>query len=123
MTHILAVALGGAIGSVLRYGASRAFARSAGSFPWETLLVNVVGCVLLGLFLGLTQSRLQVSSQVHALLSVGLLGGFTTFSTFSHQTVALWQAERFALAGGNILLNVAVGLIAAWLGWQLGRVV
>jgi fluoride ion exporter CrcB/FEX len=60
--------------------------------------------------------------ETHAFASIGLLGG-STFSTFSHQTLTLWQAERFAAAGLNVLLNVALGLLAAWLGWRLGRTI
>ncbi len=119
MTQIVAVAAGGAIGSVLRYLISLIPFLSA--FPWSTLLVNLAGSFLLGLFFALTGTRLALSQESHAFASIGLLGGFTTFSTFSHQTLSLWQAERFAFAGLNVILNVALGLFAAWLGWRLGR--
>lgn len=120
MTHILAVAAGGAVGSVLRYLISRiAF---VSTFPWATIMVNVLGSFMLGLFLTVAGARVEISQEARAFVAVGLLGGFTTFSTFGHQTFSLWQADRFALAGLNVILNVALGLFAAWLGWRLGRV-
>ncbi|MBU1049250.1 fluoride efflux transporter CrcB [Candidatus Bipolaricaulota bacterium] len=120
MTQILAVAAGGAVGSVLRYLIS--LIPFLSSFPWSTLLVNMAGSFLLGLFFALAGSRITISQESHAFASIGLLGGFTTFSTFSHQTLSLWQAERFTIAGLNVVLNVALGLFAAWLGWRLGHV-
>jgi CrcB protein len=119
MPHILAIAVGGATGSVLRYLVGRALADSVVSFPWGTLLINVLGCGLLGLFIGLADSRLPVSPEVRSLVSVGLLGGFTTFSTFAHQTAALWQSGRVFAAAGNVAISVLCGLIAAWGGWRL----
>jgi fluoride exporter len=119
MTQILAVAAGGAVGSVLRYLISRM--PFVAVLPWATLLVNVVGSFVLGLFLTVAGSRVEISQEARAFVAIGLLGGFTTFSTFSQQTLSLWQAERFAFAGLNVLLNVTLGLLAAWLGWRVGR--
>ena len=121
MTQILAVAAGGAVGSVLRYLISRM--PFVAVLPWATLLVNVVGSFVLGLFLTVAGSRVEISQEARAFVAIGLLGGFTTFSTFSQQTISLWQAERFAFAGWNVVLNVALSLFAAWLGWRLGRVI
>lgn len=121
MTQILAVAAGGAVGSVLRYSISRLPFASA--FPWSTLLVNLVGSFLLGLFLAVGSARLTISPETRMFISVGLLGGFTTFSTFSHQTISLLESQRLGMAGWNVLLNVLLGLFAAWLGWRLGRLV
>ena len=121
MTQILAVAAGGAVGSVLCYLISRAAFLSA--FPWTTLLVNMVGSFVLGLFLAVAGTRVTLSQESRAFVSIGLLGGFTTFSTFSQQTLSLWQAERFASAGWNVVLNVALSLFAAWVGWRLGRMI
>jgi CrcB protein len=85
--------------------------------------VNLAGSFLLGLFIATAGTRVSVSQESHAFVSIGLLGGFTTFSTFSHQTLSLWQAEQFAFAGLNVVLNVVLGLSAAWLGWRLGRAI
>jgi len=119
MTHILAVAAGGAAGSVLRYLASRWVPADGSSFPWNTLLVNVVGCGLLGLFIGAADSRMTVSPEIRSMVSIGLLGGFTTFSTFGHQTVLLWQDGRMLAAAANVALSVCTGLLAAWAGWRI----
>lgn len=119
MTQILAVAAGGAAGSVLRYLISRIPFVSA--LPWATLLVNVIGSFLVGAFIAVAGTRAEISQETRAFVTVGLLGGFTTFSTFSQQTLSLWQAERFAFAGLNVLLNVGLGLLAASLGLRLGR--
>ncbi len=121
MHSILAVAAGGAIGSVLRYLWSRA--PVADGFPWTVLGINVAGSFVLGAFVAIAGHRFPVSEETRAFVSIGLLGGFTTFSTFSHQTIALWQAERFGLASWNVILNVLAGLFAAWLGWRVGRLV
>ena len=121
MSQILAVAAGGAVGSVLRYLISRIPFVSA--LPWATLLVNVIGSFLLGLFLTVAGVRVEISQEARAFVAIGLLGGFTTLSTFSHQTISLWQADRFAFAGLNVLLNVVLGLSAAWLGWRFGRMI
>lgn len=121
MPQVLAVAAGGAVGSVFRYLISRIPFLSA--FPWTTLLVNLAGSFLLGLFIATAGTRVTISDESHAFVSIGLLGGFTTFSTFSHQTLSLWQAERFAFAGVNVVLNITLGLLAAWLGWRLGKAV
>ena len=119
--ELLAVAAGGATGSVLRYLIGRALDGAAAAFPWSTLLVNVIGCGLLG-FLGATLgTRWQVSPEFRAMLSIGVLGGFTTFSTFGHQTAVLWRDGAVGAALANVALNLFLGLAAAAVGWRLGR--
>ncbi len=118
MNHILLVALGGALGSVARYGVGLAAARWLGlSFPWGTLAVNVIG----GLAIGVLAARVGPEQEsVRLLLGVGLLGGFTTFSAFSLETVRLMQQ-----APAHAALYVAASLIlsvgACWVGLALGR--
>jgi len=119
MTHVLVVAAGGAVGSVLRYTLGRVFAGSADSFPWGTLLINAIGCGLLGLFFGMIQSR-PPSQSLQTFISVGLLGGFTTFSLFGYETMSLWQSGRVASAVGYIGAAIAAGLGAVWSGYRLG---
>ncbi len=121
MTQILAVAARGAVGSVLRYLISQISFLS--SFLWSTLMVNMAGSFVLGLFLAVAGTRVTLSQESRAFVSIGLLGGFTTFSTFSQQTISLWQADRLAHARLNVLLNVVLSLFAAWLGWRLGRII
>ena len=121
MTHVLAVAVGGALGSVLRYLIFLGLDKVWTAFPWSTLGVNAAGSFTLGLFLSATQTRFPVSAEVRSLISVGVLGGFTTFSTFGQQTMMLWQNGRPWAAGANVVLNILLGLAAAALGWRLGR--
>jgi CrcB protein len=119
MTNLLLVALGGALGSVARFGLGIAGARLFGlAFPWGTLAVNVIG----GLAMGLLAARVGPHQEsLRLLLGVGFLGGFTTFSAFSLETVRLMeQAPSSALiyAGASLLLSVG----ACWAGLLLGRV-
>ncbi len=115
--NILSIAIGGALGAVLRYWTSSAAYHWWGrDFPYGTLLVNVMGSLLMGfLFVWLTE-RSALSEAWRGLLLVGMLGAFTTFSTFSMDTLNLIQAGEVAKAGLNILLSVILCLVAAWIG-------
>ena len=119
MTLVIFVALGGALGSVARYVIGHAMVGAASSFPWGTLVINAVGCGLLGLFIGLSEARLAVSPEVKAFISIGLLGGFTTFSLFGYETLSLWQAGRSGAAAAYIALAIVAGLLAVWGGHRL----
>jgi len=118
ITYIL-IALGGALGSVTRFWCSSAIARSFGaSFPWGTLAVNVWGSFVIGFFATLTgpDGRLLASPDARTFVMVGICGGFTTFSSFSLQTLTLVQDGEWLLAGWNILSSITICLIAVWLG-------
>ena len=120
---ILAVGLGGAIGSILRYAiAFWSVGRFGPGFPWHTLAVNVVGSFLIGVFAVYARSSVAFSPYVSTFLIVGVLGGFTTFSTFSYDTLTLLSesAPQLALAycGGS----VAAGIAAAMAGMTVARV-
>lgn len=119
---LLFIAGGGALGAVLRYGASLGVHSMLGrGFPYGTLFVNVVGSLLMG-FLGFVMlERLNVSPEWRAAILVGLLGSFTTFSTFSIETLTLLEQGDLTRASLNILLSVVVCLFAVWLGLILGR--
>lgn len=122
----LYVALGGAAGSLLRYWCSGLVARSFGeTFPLGTLTVNVTGSLLIGLVAVMTgpDGRVLVSPELRALVMIGLFGGFTTFSAFSLQTLALMQDGEWLLAGANIGLSVILCLLGVWLGAVLGQVI
>lgn len=113
------VALGGAIGSVLRFWCSGAVAGLFGqTFPWGTLVVNILGSFVIGFTATLTgpDGRLFVPSDARTFVMVGVCGGYTTFSSFSLQTLSLVQDGEWLLAGGNVLLSVTLCLIAVWLG-------
>ena len=115
---ILWVGVGGAIGSSLRYLVWRLLGVSGG-FPWATLLVNVAGSFMLGLLAGIYAGR--VSPTMRLALFFGFLGGFTTFSTFTSETVVLARTGSAALAFGNVAISVVVGLAAAFAGVLLGE--
>jgi len=125
MTYLL-IALGGALGSMARYGCSAAIAsRAATAFPWGTLAVNVMGSFLIGVAFGVLEpgGRWQVSlatrDAVNQFFMIGVLGGFTTFSSFSLQTLELLRQGQWLEAGGNVLLSVTVCLIAVGFGFWL----
>jgi CrcB protein len=123
---VLAVAAGSALGGVARYGLSGLVARSFGeTFPWGTLLVNVLGSFLIGFVATLTgpDGRLLVSPVTRQFWMPGIFGGFTTFSSFSLQTLSLAQDGEWARAGANVGLSVALCLLGVWLGSALASAV
>jgi CrcB protein len=113
------VALGGALGALARYGISGwVYDRLGEAFPWGTFVVNVLGCLLLGLVIRWLQVS-SVSPGLRPFLTIGLLGAFTTFSTFSFETVALLQEGQWLRAGLYAGGSVALGLIAMVAGMAL----
>ena len=124
MLNYLLVAAGGALGSVSRFWASGALANRYGqSFPWGTLFVNVSGSFIIGFFATLTapEGRWLVGPSGRNFFMSGFCGGYTTFSSFSWQTVDLVQKGNWAAAAANILLSVLLCLAATWLGWKLAQ--
>jgi fluoride exporter len=118
------VALGGALGSVARFGIANAMTALTGpQFPWGTLLINATGSFLIGWFGALTGSRgsFAVPADIRAFVMVGICGGYTTFSSFSLQTLELMQAGEVLAAGGYILGSVILCLLFVWLGVWLGH--
>jgi fluoride exporter len=114
------VALGGAVGSVARYGCAALAVRLAGpSFPWGTLFVNVSGSFVIGVLAALLTSdgRPLVTGDARAFLMVGVLGGFTTFSSFSADTLNLARAGEWAAAGANVGASMVLCIAAVWLGY------
>ncbi|MDQ8161213.1 MAG: fluoride efflux transporter CrcB [Gemmatimonadota bacterium] len=117
---VTAVALGGAIGSVARYAVGVWLARAGGTFPVATLLINVTGSFLIGLFARLFEAP-DANPVLRAALTVGLCGGFTTFSTFSAETIALLQQGRAARAAVYVTVSIVAGVLATFAGLLLGR--
>ncbi|HJN89714.1 MAG TPA: fluoride efflux transporter CrcB [Verrucomicrobiota bacterium] len=115
----LMVALGGALGSVGRFGLGQALARYE-AFPYGTLLANVLGSLVIGCCAGLFSDDQKYSSP-GLFLMVGFCGGFTTFSTFSLQALELMQQQAWTKAGGYMLLSVALCLFGTWIGLLLGQ--
>ena len=122
MQQLLAIAGGGALGAIFRFGLSNSVHRLLGrDFPYGTLVVNTVGSLLMGLCFVLLVERMAVSAEWRSALLVGLLGAFTTFSTFSFETLALFNAGAPIKALVNIMMSVMLCLLATWLGMTLGR--
>jgi CrcB protein len=124
MLTYLWIAIGSALGGMARYGLSRAIALRLGeTFPWGTLTVNVIGSFVIGFIASISgpDSRLLIPSDARTFMMVGLCGGFTTFSSFSLQTLELIRNRDFAEAGGNILLSVAACMAAVAIGYIAGN--
>lgn len=118
MANILLVGFGGFIGSVLRYLASGYVQQASKSvdFPYGTLAVNVMGCFAIGFLAQLAESRGALTSESRLFVFFGILGGFTTFSSFGNETLNLARDSQMMNALANVGLNVVIGLLAVWLG-------
>lgn len=120
--QVLAViALGGAIGALGRYGLAEAMPHRAGTFPWATFLTNVSGCLLIGILLVVITEARTVHPLSRPFLGTGVLGGFTTFSTFSAEIVGLLEQGLGARAAGYVAASLALGVAGTLLGLALGR--
>lgn len=118
--EFLLVALGGAVGSVSRFGIGELITNKANtSFPWATLFINLLGCFLIGLILGLSQKYDFAHYSIRSFFIVGLCGGFTTFSTFSLDTLRLFQNSQNIQAIVYILASILIGLALTMLGYNL----
>ena len=116
------IACGGGVGALLRFGVAGWLQRgSGGVFPIGTLSVNVAGCLLIGFVGALLSGPLLVREEVRLGLLVGVLGGFTTFSTFGWETLALLEDGDWARAAANVALSNALGLAAVWLGYRVAQ--
>ena len=122
MLQIFAIAVGGAAGALLRFFMCNGVYKMIGrDFPYGTLAVNVLGSLLIGVLFILLIEKLAVAAEWRAGLMVGLLGAFTTFSTFSLETFSLLEDGAFLKAGLNVFLSVVLCLAATWVGRSLGR--
>ena len=122
MYHLVIVAAGGAVGASLRHLTGFAAMRLLGvNFPWGTLAVNIVGSFAMGVFIELLARRFGASNELRLFVATGLLGGFTTFSTFSIETLNLIEAGELPRALVNMVLSVAACLFAAYVGVLVGR--
>ena len=122
MVQVLLIGAGGFVGSVARYViVSLAQSTWASSLPIGTLIVNVTGCLAVGWLSELFQTRPFLDSEVRGFLKIGLLGSFTTFSAFGHETVTLLRNDGAGLAGVNVAANVLLTIAAVWLGRAIGQ--
>jgi CrcB protein len=122
MESYLWVAIGSALGGVARYWCSGAAARLFGeTFPWGTVIVNIVGSFVIGFFATLTgpDGRVYASSIVRQFVMLGICGGYTTFSSFSLQTLNLMNDGEWLRAGGNVVVSVVCCMVAVWIGHVL----
>ena len=120
LAHWLALAAAGAAGAVARAAVTDLAARLLGTaFPWGTLAVNVLGAAAFGGLVAAGRGRLGLPPGLDAVLLVGLLGGFTTFSSYAFQAFELWTAGRHATAAAYVLASNALGLAAVWGGMRL----
>jgi CrcB protein len=113
------VFLGGGLGSVVRYLAGLSFSKSINTFPYQTFLVNVIGSLLIGLLLGYFNTQESTSPQWKLLLVTGFCGGFTTFSTFSFETISLIKTNQIGTAFLYVMLSLIIGIVATYIGYLL----
>lgn len=122
MKTILLIAAGGGIGSVLRYltslGVNKYF---PAIFPWATLTINVVGCLIIGVVLGFCEQRQLIGSDLKNFLVAGFCGGYTTFSAFASENLHLFQTGNSLIAILYIAVSVLAGLLAVWVGFVLTK--
>ena len=125
LLNLLFVGLGGFIGASLRYATGLFVGRfiTDAQFPYGTFVVNMVGCLLIGFIAGLTDSRELMNDTSRAFVFTGMLGAFTTFSTFSYETMGLLQNGHTSPALTNLGLQIVLGLLAVWAGIQLAKLI
>ena len=122
MRSLWLVAAGGALGAVARATLSTAIqSRWPANLPWGTITVNLTGCLALGLLSGGLASRPHLDATWRAFGAVGVLGAFTTFSTFENETLTLLERGHVTAALANVALSLVLGLLAVWIGHLLGR--
>ena len=122
MRSLWLVALGGALGAIARAMLSTAIlSRWPSTLPWGTIVVNLSGCLVLGLLSGVLESRPHLNPTWRAFGAVGVLGAFTTFSTFENETLSLLQRGELPAALANVAISVVAGLTAVWVGQLGGR--
>ena len=124
MLNYILVSAGAAIGGVLRYGISSYIQRNISVvFPYGTLVVNVVGSFILGIIMFYLNEKELIGSELRLFLTVGFCGGFTTFSTFSYETLTLFRDSEFGLAIYNVLLNVVLCLVGIYLAYLISKLI
>jgi fluoride exporter len=123
MYKIILIGIAGLTGTLLRYLVSGFVARHYGeTFPWGTMVVNIVGCLVAGAVFNLTEERFLVNPMLRTLILIGLLGGFTTFSSYGLQTFTLMRDGEFGLATLNVAVSNVLGLLMVWAGYGLVKV-
>jgi fluoride exporter len=121
--NVLLIALGGSIGAVARYGLTGVVQRfTTPYFPFGTFVVNILGCFVFGVLAGVAEHRFVLGPEARAFLLIGVLGGFTTFSSFGYETLQLLRDAEFMRASLNVVGQVVIGVCVMWLGFVLTRI-
>jgi CrcB protein len=122
MSIALAVALGGSVGALSRYGLDSLIERRTESlFPWATFTINMTGCLAVGFVLAALVDRHRAPAWLRAALVIGFCGAFTTFSTFAQETLDLLEARDVAVAALSLAASIVLGVLAVFVGMRLGR--
>lgn len=122
MQKTILIGVAGLVGTLLRYSLSGLVARRYGeTFPWGTIAVNLLGCFVTGAVFYLSEERFLVSPTVRTAILIGLLGGFTTFSSYGLQTFTLLRDGELGLAALNVTVSNALGLLMVWAGYVLSK--
>ncbi len=122
MLQLLFIGLGGFLGAISRFSISKFVQNNiTGIMPWGTLVVNLIGCALIGFLLTIFQEKIIVSSNIKMFVITGFLGALTTFSTFSYETFIMFSEENYTYALGNIFLNVFLGLAAVFFSIKMTK--
>ena len=125
MIKLLWVGAGGFIGAISRYLVSGMFYKLFGKawFPYGTLAVNVIGCLLIGFLTGITEDRQIFNPEMRLLVFIGILGGFTTFSTFGYEIFTFARDGQILSSLTNLMLHIILGLGAVWLGFSISKMI
>ena len=124
MKNYFLVFVGGGIGATLRYWLSGIIPRYAGTdFPYGILTINVLGCFLIGFFMSSLEERFMITPSLRILLTIGILGGFTTFSTFSYETISLLRDAEIFKASLYISSSVVICLVGTYIGSAIGKLI
>jgi CrcB protein len=124
MPIVFGVALGGALGASARYSVDKLIEqRSSAVFPWATFTINATGCFLIGVITAALVERAHLPAWLRVGLVVGVIGGYTTFSTFAQEALELGEVHHVAAAAGYVLASVAVGIAAVYAGTLVGRTI
>jgi len=122
MSKTILIGIAGLIGTLLRYWLASFVTRQHGeTFPWGTMAVNIIGCLIAGAIFYLTEERLLLTPAFRQVILIGLLGGFTTFSSYGLQTFTLLREGEFGLATMNVVVSNVVGILMVWLGYGLAK--
>lgn len=122
MQKTIFIALAGLVGTLLRYWVSGVVARRFGeTFPWGTMTVNLIGCFVTGAVFYLSEERFLINPTARTVILIGLLGGFTTFSSYGLQTFTLLRDGEFGLATVNLVVSNVCGLLMVWAGYVLSK--